>query len=658
MGRVQLLALVIFTMVIDSLPVILNGQCVIITDYPFYTTFDVIHYSALSVPQNFRYFAVELVDWQGKTWQQQKQLSDNRTINGAVTLNDQMPSGFYWIRLYPAAFYQSRVAPVYYPVAIVNSGDLIGDRWKRKFTGETGKAKIKTIHTDKKISMDFMPTQFAIVNETGEIISGSGYYENSKNGERISISSDRDGVFSVISEVGKGSNYLIRIGIEPGDTLSALLTSPDVSESELVFSENTIPEPSSHRLRLATDKLIYSDVDEVALSIESESGLSLTAVATFIVMIHESASSQVSFNTNRVLLARTNDPNAISRTMLSVASDDGQYLLRGRYINPETFFPRSHCAIAMFAFGKYPWMWFRQTDAEGNFFMDISKLKESTTIYISTINQPINGLSYKDEFYLEFPERPYIFFNQSDFCALDSFVIIAKIRNVLDHQYFEIKPVKEENTSQVLSEILLYDTVKIYPKPDLTYNLNDYVKFESMTEVIQNILNNVHLNKTKNVTELYIYHKQYPDLNRNPLILINGIPTLDPEQMLNLNIQDVHRIDILYSNSALLPFGITGLGGVIAVYTSQPVYMKNLEKFNYQGLHQSPGEYRPKLSADLPDFSPVLYWNPGVSMENDRIHVRFLTNNLLTDLKVRVIGTDENGRIIQETGVINIEDKE
>ena len=319
------------------------------------------------------------------------------------------------------------------------------------------------------------------------------------------------------------------------------------------------------------------------------------------------------------------------------------------YVNPENGTPRINYTVAVIGLGIRPWINFTQVDKNGNFLFDASKWPENSTIYLSTIGQPIDGLTFSDHFFSDIPEVPAIYFDHSQLAPIDSFVQEAGIRRVLATQYFDRKMEEAK-----VSEQVLYDTTCVYPKPDLSYDLNDYIQFNDMAEVIQNILINVHLIESKKGNKLFIYNNKNRDLNRHPVFLINGIPTRDISLVLGLNINEVQRIDLLYEKKSLVSYGIAGFGGIMAIYTRQQVDIPNSMKVDFHGLHSQDNIAGPRKQPGLPDFSPVVYWNPGVTVSSGTGEVQFRLNDLLSDLKVDIRGFDRNGKLIGNSAIIRV----
>ena len=364
--------------------------------------------------------------------------------------------------------------------------------------------------------------------------------------------------------------------------------------------------------------------------------------------VSELDQGRVDFNKSYALATTDTDlVTAKSGTIQDKKSND--FLFSGTYIDPVTKNPRADYTVALIGLGKKPIISFSRVDHSGKFSFDMENSSEEDHYYLCTISESFEGLSWNDDFYRNITEKPVVYFDSIDIAALNSFVSVAKTRNILHNQYF-VKNHKET----IPSEQILYDSTRVYPNPDLTYNMSDYIQFDDMEDAIRNILINVHLQKSKNGKHIFIYNNQNPWLNRNPLFLINGIPSHDDSLVLRLNINDIKRIDILDTKLSLTPFGLAGLGGVMAIYTSQKIMPAGCMVTGFTGLHEPKTEYFPVLNDEYPDLSPVVYWNTNVNLSGNSGQVSFRLNDLLSDVKVEVMGFDSLGRIIRSSTVIKI----
>jgi hypothetical protein len=160
---------------------------------------------------------------------------------------------------------------------------------------------------------------------------------------------------------------------------------------------------------------------------------------------------------------------------------------------------------------------------------------------------------------------------------------------------------------------------------------------------------------------LYIYNRFNPNLGKNPLFLVNGLPTRDQEFILNMDVSNIHIVEVLYSKQTLLPFGWLGRDGILAIYTRKPVEVPNIKVVNVNGMFKSSGIYQlfddPDLKNNtIPYFQPSVYWNPEVTIHGkETFDLEISTGDETGILDIFVVGMDEKGNILTGVESITIE---
>ena len=530
-----------------------RAQISLITDNPFYLSFDVIHYTLITKNPD-RFFALELVNDRNKPAIQQKLKPEHGRFSGEIKLLPDLPTGLYWLRTYPGGQDPLENSIYYCPVVILNPDDLAGSRWEK-----------------------------IILNPVN------------------------------LKPTGKSN-----------------------------------PLNSGHAIRLAPDKSEYNPGDSVTIDLSLNAGLNMAVNSSLTVSVTELDQSEADFNKSQAMVITNKNPETGNQDTIRDGKGN-EFLLRGTYVDAVTGIPRSNYSVALIGLGKEPSINFTRADPNGRFSFDMKNSTENDRYYLSTISQSSEGLSWKDDFFRDIDVKPAVYFDSADVAALNSFVTVAKTRNILHNQYYV-----KNHEETIPSEQILYDRTRVYPKPDLTYTMNNYIQFDDIEDVIRNILITVHLAKSKKGNHIFIYNNQSPWLNRNPLFLINGIPSHDDSLVLSLNINDIKRIDILDMRTTLAPFGLAGLGGILAIYTSQKVMPTGYVATRFTGLHEQRSEFSAVLHDEFPDLSPVVYWNAAIKLTQNSARISFRLNDILSDLKVEVTGYDASGKIIRSDRVIKI----
>ncbi|MEM7109953.1 MAG: hypothetical protein AAF519_17130 [Bacteroidota bacterium] len=197
-------------------------------------------------------------------------------------------------------------------------------------------------------------------------------------------------------------------------------------------------------------------------------------------------------------------------------------------------------------------------------------------------------------------------------------------------------------------------STRFYGRPDHTYQLDNYTRFETITDLFIEYIRAAFLKKRKGQLKFFVFNnkseKQIP-----ALLLLDDVPIEDTDFILGfdpLKLKTIEVVEDTYlfngtSAPSLINF-ITydgNLGGV-----SLPQYV--LEK-TYQGI-QTPREfYSPDYSVDheklkrIPDYRNTLYWNPKAMVGDDgRANFEFYTADQAGTYQVEINGITDQGRVI------------
>ena len=90
-----------------------------------------------------------------------------------------------------------------------------------------------------------------------------------------------------------------------------------------------------------------------------------------------------------------------------------------------------------------------------------------------------------------------------------------------------------------------YDETVFGTKPELTYNLDEYRQFLSIREVLLEYVNCVSKRRNNGKSQLIVRREQeHYDSSLPTLVLIDGMPAFDIEQLLNYDARRIHYINI------------------------------------------------------------------------------------------------------------------
>ena len=110
-----------------------------------------------------------------------------------------------------------------------------------------------------------------------------------------------------------------------------------------------------------------------------------------------------------------------------------------------------------------------------------------------------------------------------------------------------------------------YDDTVFGVKPNLSYNLDDYRQFLTIREVLLEYVNCVRNRKINDVTQLIVRGEDFPYVSSWPaMVLIDGVPVIDIERLLNYDARRIHYINI-YGGQYTFGYGV--YNGILSFVT-------------------------------------------------------------------------------------------
>ena len=190
--------------------------------------------------------------------------------------------------------------------------------------------------------------------------------------------------------------------------------------------------------------------------------------------------------------------------------------------------------------------------------------------------------------------------------------------------------------------------------PSKTYNLDEYVRFNTVKECIVEFVLGVATDKQGEKTVFKMLQEDNPDFNLFPLlVLLDGVPFHDHSEILAYNAHNIHYIHQYRGNYVL---GETIYGGILSLVTHRGTLPDMRIKDEMQMVSYEFPQDRPVFEmpdyADAgiknsrrPDFRHTLYWNPSVEGKEG---VEFYTSDLEGTYIATLQGVTADGQKIEE----------
>lgn len=197
------------------------------------------------------------------------------------------------------------------------------------------------------------------------------------------------------------------------------------------------------------------------------------------------------------------------------------------------------------------------------------------------------------------------------------------------------------------------DSLSFYGKPTNQYLLDNYVRFNTLEEVLREYVSPVMLRKKNDQFFINAYDAETTSFfTPGPLVLMDGVPQLDFNSLLNndpLKIKKLEVVDRTYYYGNNTFYGILHFtsynGNNIDADIDQ-----HLKVFDYKGLEQQRIFSTPTYKQDfqklsrMPDFRTLLSWQPQLIVNpQGKLDLSFYTSDVSGNFMISIQGISDKG---------------
>ena len=202
----------------------------------------------------------------------------------------------------------------------------------------------------------------------------------------------------------------------------------------------------------------------------------------------------------------------------------------------------------------------------------------------------------------------------------------------------------------------LTDSTAFYIKSDKTYLLDNFVRFNTMEEVLREYVTEVPLIRQKDDFTILVRVRPHPnDYPRNvePLILLDGVPVFDRgNKIIKYDPKKVRELEVVAKRYFLGPLMFNSILNLKTYKGNLPDFQLDTRAtvMDYEGMQLEREFYSPlyetKVSERLPDFRNVLYWSPNLKIDsNGKKSISFYTSDQQNKYTVVVQGLSPEGKL-------------
>lgn len=210
--------------------------------------------------------------------------------------------------------------------------------------------------------------------------------------------------------------------------------------------------------------------------------------------------------------------------------------------------------------------------------------------------------------------------------------------------------------SQAMPEVVFPKEVEemIYGRlPDKTYNLDEYVRFNTVEECIVEFVMGISIAKENGKKSIRMLDENSKKYNLFPvLVLVDGVAFNNHSDVLGYNARQVHYIHQYRGDYAL---GESFYGGILSLVTHRGMLTdirmhEHMQMVSYEFPQDRPAFDMPvydeeeKMLSRRPDFRHTMYWNPSVE---GKAGVNFYTSDLEGEYVAVLKGIDAEGKKVE-----------
>lgn len=203
----------------------------------------------------------------------------------------------------------------------------------------------------------------------------------------------------------------------------------------------------------------------------------------------------------------------------------------------------------------------------------------------------------------------------------------------------------------------LVDSSAFYLKPDKTYLLDNFVRFNTMEEVLREYVTEVAVTRQKDDFSVWAIvrpHLVNIPQNVKPLIILDGVPIFDSgNKIIKYDPKKVRSLEVVAQKYYLGPLSFESIVNFTTYNGNLPDFQldKRATISEYEGVQLKREFYSPvyetvaQSESRLPDFRNVMSWSPDIkiSSEGKRI-ISFYTSDQENKYTIVLQGISSTGR--------------
>jgi len=348
----------------------------------------------------------------------------------------------------------------------------------------------------------------------------------------------------------------------------------------------------------------------------------------------------------------------VREEMLSYGFEKEYHLIHGRLFNRNTQMPDSGKYLFLSIPGKNAVFSYSRTDGDGRFSFSIPADRVTRELIIQPeVVNPDNTIRIESSFSGEYPG----FITGAGTSPEGSLKQVSQMK--VNYQVSRIY--ETENSVPSPEPLTAAKQVKsFYGIPDISLDLNDFIRLPVMQEVFYELVPGVTLREKRPGYEITVADPYYDVVyEQPPITFIDGVVVSDPAVIARLDPDHVERIDVIRDRYVVGDYIFFGLVNVI---TNEGDYSRvslpgHAVRLPYRVADPVRKFYSPDYSTAerrrdrTPDFRNTLCWEPSVTPSGDgKYRVEFWSSDVAGDYEINLQGVTDDGDPVSFRKVIKI----
>ena len=263
---------------------------------------------------------------------------------------------------------------------------------------------------------------------------------------------------------------------------------------------------------------------------------------------------------------------------------------------------------------KTPLLYMGTTDEQGVFTICLQHLQDQKDLFVGTPEEK-NTVLIRNDFDSNPPEVTTVPLQfDSTFHRLLSSLNL--------HQQLDRTYPKNKTQAVFQSKPLAIASTNLLT-PDKRIVLGDFIKIPTMSEVYEELIPGVRIQKKEGKENLSVFNVEQQKWEDSPLILLDNVPIFDISELLKIDPAKVEAIETYHSAYIL---GDYTIGAIISIITKTNNFASYkwgeqtaFTTFKAFAVPQVFEQVVHLKKSHFPDFRPVLYWQPSIPLKQEKI---------------------------------------